>query len=104
MAKYLFAYHGGGMPESEEEQAAVMAAWGKWFTDLGDSVVDVGNPTGRVVTLASDRSTTDGGGANPLSGYGLFEAETFEGAVDLAKGCPMLDGNGSVAVYETLDM
>ena len=104
MAKYLFAYHGGGMPESEEEQAQVMAAWGKWFTDLGDSVVDVGNPTGRVVTLASDRSTTDGGGANPLSGYGLFEAETFEGAVDLAKGCPMLDGNGSVAVYETLDM
>jgi len=28
MAKYLLSYHGGGMPESEEEGAKIMAAWG----------------------------------------------------------------------------
>ena len=30
MAKYLFVYHGGSMPESEEEGAKVMEAWGLW--------------------------------------------------------------------------
>ena len=28
MAKYLLVYHGGRMPEGEEAQAKVMAAWG----------------------------------------------------------------------------
>ena len=31
MANYLLAYHGGGMADTEEEQARVMAAWGKWY-------------------------------------------------------------------------
>ena len=34
MAKYLLVYHGGGMPEGEEAQAKVMAAWGTWFQNL----------------------------------------------------------------------
>ena len=28
MTNYVLIYTGGGMPESEVEQAAVMAAWG----------------------------------------------------------------------------
>ncbi|MDH3227504.1 MAG: hypothetical protein OEM67_10515 [Thermoleophilia bacterium] len=105
MPKYLFAYHGGwGMPESEEEQAKVMAAWGKWFEDNGAAIADPGNPLGRSATLAADRSVTDGGGANPLTGYTTFNADTFEDALDIAKTCPMLDGEGSVVVYETIDM
>ena len=39
MAKFILAYHGGGMPETEAEQAAVMAAWGAWFGNLGCSGV-----------------------------------------------------------------
>jgi hypothetical protein len=31
MTKYLFTYFGGGMPDSEEEQAKHMAAWGEWM-------------------------------------------------------------------------
>ena len=46
MAKYLLSYHGGGMPESEEEGARVMAAWGEWMGSLGESMVDGGNPVG----------------------------------------------------------
>ena len=33
MAKYLFVYHGGKNPESEEEVAEVLDAWGAWFGD-----------------------------------------------------------------------
>ena len=44
MAKYLLVYHGGGMPEGEEAQAKVMAAWGTWFQNLGPALADGGNP------------------------------------------------------------
>ena len=59
MPKYVLAYHGGSMPETEADQAAVMGAWGAWFGVLGDAVVDVGNPTGASKTLKSDGSVTD---------------------------------------------
>ena len=44
MAKFVLVYTGGGMPESEEEQAKVMAAWGAWYEGLGQAVLDPGNP------------------------------------------------------------
>ena len=65
MAKYLLSYHGGGMPESEEEGARLMAAWGDWMGGLGEALVDGGNPTGQSATVASDGSTSQGGGAEP---------------------------------------
>ncbi len=42
MAKYLFTYHGGRMPETEEEGAAVIARWGAWMGSLGAALVDQG--------------------------------------------------------------
>ncbi|MEO6651251.1 MAG: hypothetical protein ABIP17_01170 [Ilumatobacteraceae bacterium] len=42
MTKFLFTYHGGGMPESEEEQARHMAAWGEWMGTHADAFVDMG--------------------------------------------------------------
>ena len=105
MPKYVFAYHGGsGMPETEAEQAQLMEAWGAWFATMGDAVVDGGNPVGRAVTVAADRSTTDDGGPNPLTGYTLVSAADMDAALALAKGCPVLDGGGSVEVAETVDM
>ena len=44
MAKFVLVFTGGGMPESEEEQAKVLAAWGAWYEGLGEAVVDPGNP------------------------------------------------------------
>lgn len=105
MPKYVLAYHGGGsMPASESEQAAVMAEWGAWFGSLGDAVVDGGNPTGRTTTVASDGSTSDGGGANPLSGYSLINATDLDAAVSLAKGCPVLAAGGTIEVAEAIEM
>ncbi len=104
MPKYVLAYHGGGMPESEAEQASVMAAWGAWFGSLGDAVVDDGNPTGASKTLASDGSTSDGGGSNPITGYSLVNATDLDAAVSLAKGCPILAAGGAIEVAEAIDM
>jgi hypothetical protein len=104
MSKFVFAYHGGGMPESPEEGERVMAAWGAWFETLGAAIVDGGNPTGDSRTVGSDGSVSQGGGANPLSGYTVIEADDIDAAVAHAKGCPILDGGGSVEVAEAIDM
>ncbi len=104
MSKFLFVYHGGGAPESEEAGDQVMAAWMGWFGTLGAAVLDGGNPTGASSTIAADGSASDGGGANPATGYSLIEADSLEAAVELAKGCPQLASGGSVEVCETIDM
>lgn len=104
MATYVLTYHGGdGMPETEAEQAEVMAAWGAWFEELGEAVVDGGNPVSQTVTINPDGSTRPGGN-NPITGYSLIRAEDMDGAVKMAGGCPVLASGGSVAVAEAIDM
>ena len=104
MPKYVLAYHGGGMAATEADQAAVMQAWIAWFDSLGGAVVDGGNPTGQSKTVGAGGAVSDGGGANPLSGYSLISADGIDAAVALAKGCPILQSGGSVEVAEALDM
>jgi len=104
MPKYVLAYHGGGMPETEAEQAQVMEAWGAWFGQLGDAVLDGGNPIGQARTVSSGGAVTEGGGAGAITGYSLIQADDIDGAVKLASGCPILDAGGTVQVGETVDM
>ena len=104
MAKFLLAYHGGGMPETEEEQAKVMAAWGEWYGKLGAAVVDPGNPVGQTKTVAADGGVSAGAGASPISGYTIVEAADIDAATDMAKSCPVLLGGASIEVAETFDV
>jgi hypothetical protein len=104
MPKYVLAYHGGSMPDSPAAQEDAMAAWGAWFGSLGEAVIDGGNPTGASKTVTSAGAVTNGGGANPLTGYSLFTASDLDAAVALAKSCPILKAGGSVEVAEAIDM
>ena len=104
MPKYLFVYHGGDNPETEEEVARVMDDWGNWLGSMGSAVVDGGNPVGQSSTVHPDGSVSSDGGSNPASGYGLFEAADLDDALAKAKGCPILAANGSIEVAEAIDM
>lgn len=104
MAKYLLSYHGGGMPESEEEGARVMAAWDEWMRGLGAALADGGNPVGQMLTIAADGSVSAGGGANPVTGYSVISADSLDHAATLSKGCPILLSGGSVEIGETFDV
>lgn len=104
MPKFVLAYHGGGMAETEEEQAKVMAAWGAWMEGLGSALKDPGNPTGATKTILSDGSVIDGGGANPVTGYSILEADSLDHAVSLAKDNPIFESGGSVEVVEAIEM
>lgn len=104
MAKYLFVYHGGKNPETEEEVAQVLDAWGSWLGSMGAAVIDGGNPVGMSSTVNPDGSVADNGGSNPASGYGLIEAADLDDALAKAKGCPILESGGSVELAPCIDM
>lgn len=102
MAHYIYAYHGGKMPESPEEGAKVMARWQEWLTNLGDSVINPGAPVGMSKTLSAE-GVEDNGGANPLGGFSIVQADTMEAAIELAKDCPHM-GNGTIEIAEIIEM
>ena len=105
MTKYVLLYTGGGMPETEAEQAAVLAAWGAWYDSLGDGVVDFGNPfTPLAKQIASNGTVTDGPVGAMASGYSIIQANSLDDAVTMARGCPILKAGGQISVYETLEM
>ena len=104
MAQFIFAYHGGKTPETPQEGEKVMAAWTAWFEKLGAAMVQPGAPLGMSKTV-NGSGVTDGGGANPVSGYSVVSAADIDAAVKMAKGCPMVaDNSGSVEVAELLEM
>ncbi len=109
MPKYVLAYHQnsgapGQMPESEEAMATMMKAWQDWFGALGANLLDGGNPIAFAKTIASDGTVIDGGGSNPITGYGLIQADDIDAAIALANGCPVLANDGNVEVAEAIDM
>ncbi len=99
MANFVLIYHGGRMPESPEEGAVVMQAWTTWFGQLGDALVDGGNPVSKTRLIGEDGSVSDP--ASTVSGYSVIKAESLDAAVALAKGCPVLSGGASIEVAET---
>lgn len=104
MPKFLLAYHGGGMPETEEEGAKAMALWQAWFEKDGPAFVDGGNPVGLSKTVNAS-GVADDGGANPVSGYSIIQADDMANALSIAEGCPMVvDGSGSCEVAEIVEI
>jgi hypothetical protein len=97
MGKYVFAFKGGGMPETEEEGKRVMEAWTNWMGGLGGAIVDAGNPFGPSKAVGAD--STSG-----LSGYTIITADSLDDAASKTDGCPIFDAGGSVEVYETIEM
>jgi len=103
MANYLLLFRGGSMPQTPEEQAQVMKAWTDWFAELGDALVDGGNPASQTKVLTKDGSVSDGGPGSP-SGYSIIKADNMDKAVELAKGCPVFLGGATLDVVETFNV
>ncbi|EDZ46175.1 YciI family protein [Leisingera daeponensis] len=104
MPEFIFVYHGGKTPESEEEGAKVMESWKSWMGSMGDALKVPGAPVGMSKTVSAG-GVADNGGANPVSGYSVVQAASQDEACEMAKGCPMVaDGSGSVEVAEIIEM
>lgn len=109
MKKFVFVYYGSKKPGdiSKEEMQEVMDKWGAWFKDIGDKMVDGGNPFapgGQSVTASGAEVIPEN--MWPAKGYSIINAESMDEATAVAKGCPVLedDPDGAVRVYEGMPM
>ncbi len=103
MSKYLLVYRGGAMPEGQEATAKVMEAWGAWSTRLGSALADLGNPAAKSRTI-SPNGAISAVGDSSISGYTVIAADSLDGAVALAKDCPVLQSGSSIEVVETFEV
>ncbi len=96
MSKFVFVYHGEWEPTRE-----AMDAWMSWFSEIGDNIVDSGNPfgPGREVTPTGRRDLPMG--ADAASGYTIVNADSMDAAEKLLENCPIVT---SVRIYEAMPM
>ncbi|PUB09781.1 hypothetical protein [Yoonia sediminilitoris] len=97
MTKYLFIFHGGRLPEPQDDHDAIMATWGAWMSGLGDTMLDPGSMISATshVTTSGVSSMND---TDAPSGYMIVSAQAPEEAVEMAKTCPIHAGGGTVDV------
>ena len=104
MTNFVLVYTGGGMPEGEAEQAAVLAGWNAWYERLGEAIVDGGNPFGASKNV-THKGVSDGAVSSPLiTGYTIISAESLDAAVAEMHDHPHLKSGGQVSVHETFQM
>jgi hypothetical protein len=97
-----------GTPERAQQS---MQRWMAWMKELDAQghLKDRGQPlesTGKVVR-GQQKSVTDGPyteAKDLVGGFTLVEAKDIEQAVELSRGCPILDGGGSVEVRPVMRM
>ena len=102
MAEFLMVYHGGSMPETDDEIAYEMTRWGDWMKSLGRQLIEPGTPVGKSKTLSAS-GIIDDGGTNPVSGYSIVEPENIKAALALIKACSHLD-SGTIELASLIDM
>jgi hypothetical protein len=97
-----------GTPEAAQ---ASMKAWMGWLSDLEAKghLKSRGEPlerTGKVVT-GPNKQVTDGPFAEAkdlVSGFSIIQAKDEAQAIELARGCPILRGSGSVEIRPVMKL
>lgn len=111
MSEFVFLYRGGSRDGSPSEMQQVMQKWMAWFKKLGDEghVKDQGQPlerTGKLVK-GKQKAVVDGPFAevkDVVGGYTLIKARDLDEAVELSKGCPILERDGAVEVRPVMKL
>jgi len=115
MAEYLLLFRGGDSARTADQQSpekwqAHMQKWMQWMSELTEQGKFVGaqplKVAGSVVT-GSKKVVTDGPfveGKEMVGGYLICKAGSLEEAVEISKGCPVLEHDGSVEVREISEL
>jgi hypothetical protein len=105
MAEYLYLFKGGnGQQLSPEQMQKHMQAWMAWIEQLQKrGAFQSGHPLERKgKTLRGKRKTVADGplaeAKDLVGGYVLVTTNSLDEAVELARGCPILEVDGDVEV------
>jgi hypothetical protein len=106
MKKYVFLFRGGlPTPEQEADQVQKMGPWVGSLTKgkaiLGDPFLPFGKiVSGEMCEMVTDITMDN----NSINGYFVIEAENYDEAVVMTKGCPGFEIGGSIEVREVNEM
>ena len=113
MSEFTYLFRGRDTSASPEQMQKTMEKWVAWFKELGAKghLKDTGHPlehTGKVVK-GKQKIVNDGPYAEAkdvVGGYIVIEAKDLLHAVEISKGCPILEAGGSVEVrpIQTMNM
>jgi hypothetical protein len=113
MSEFTYLFRGRDTSASPEQMQKTMEKWVVWFKELGANghLKDTGHPlehTGKVVK-GKQKIVNDGPYAEAkdvVGGYIVVEAKDLLHAVEISKGCPILEAGGSVEVrpIQTMNM
>jgi len=113
MSEFTYLFRGRDTTASPEQMQKTMEKWVAWFKDLGAKghLKEPGHPlehTGKVVR-GKQKIVNDGPYAEAkdvIGGYIVVEAKDLSHAVEISKGCPILEAGGSVEVrpIQTMNM
>lgn len=109
MQDYLLIYRADFSAMSNRTPEELQAGTKRWMDWIGsiaaqNKLTDRGNrlqQTGKV--LKADNVVTNGPYAEikeSIGGYSIVKADSYEAAVELAKGCPVLQMGGHVEIRE----
>jgi len=114
MKEYLFLFRGGDaatMQQSPEKWQAHMQKWMEWMGGLQQKEQLVSaqplSKNGKQIT-GTTKTITDGPfmeGKEMVGGYLMCKADSLDAAVEIAKGCPILEfDDGKVEVREIQEL
>ena len=110
MSDFIFLFRGGEATGSPEQMQQHLQKWRSWMQELGQKGhFKAGEPLekGGKVVKGSGKLVTDGPFAEAkdlVGGFFLVSASSLDEAVELSKGCPILENNGIVEVRPVLKM
>jgi len=109
MKDFLFVYRNDYSNQpvpSPEEMQAVMKKWMDWIGGIAaqNKLVDRGAPLGNEGKVVRPNNVvTDGPYIEVkelIGGFSVVKAESYDEAVELAKGCPIFEFGGNVEVRD----
>lgn len=111
MKEYLFLFRGGNMELPPDEGQAHMQRWMQWMGELSTQGKFVGaqplDKTGKQVK-GDKKLVTDGPfmeGKEMVGGYLICKAGSYDEAVEISKGCPILEfDTGIVEIREIQEL
>lgn len=98
MKKFVFLYNAEPNADAEDDS---MDVWMAWFTSIGESILEMGNPFMPGMNVTSNSATEITVDKNPITGFTVIKAADMDAAIAIAKTCPSKTG---LQVYEAIEM